>query len=60
MKQPNWHALRAVNAEARRLMAVGRWTHGEYEKLLPEAETAVGPNLFLLEGFYMLGSMASR
>ena len=52
---PDFKRLAAVNAELRKLLAQGRLTKAEYDRLLREAEECVGEHTQFLEGILMRG-----
>lgn len=56
MKEPDFDALQAVNAELRKLADDGELTQASFDALLKRAEDAVGDHSEFLEGFLMRGA----
>ena len=56
MKEPDFDALQAVNADLRKLADDGELTQASFDALLKQAEEAVGEHTEFLEGILMRGA----
>lgn len=55
MTEPDWDRLTAINDELEALVDAGKATQAEYDRLLAEADKAVGEHSQFLEGILMRG-----
>ena len=49
MKEPDWDRLRELAEEIEKLIAEGKWTKREYQRVLAEAEKAAHGNPEFIE-----------